>query len=130
MNWKKDTLNKQGESHKKNLAVSLFLKLCFMLYVYLYQEHTWFILHSCLQRPKINKAGRQWLISLYFVINWTGYAKINFMSPKNCHVLFLLYHHLLTNYMNATKCLPILQNLMGFLLQFTETEYCIQNWRY
>ena len=49
------------------------------------------------------------------------------LSVQKIAMFFLLYHHLLTIYINATKSLPLLQNLMGFLLQFTETEYCIQN---
>ena len=44
-------------------------------------------------------------------------ATISHVSAKNC--LFLLYHNLLTVDINTTKSLPPLQNLMGFLLQFT-----------
>ena len=39
----------------------------------------------------------------------------------------LLYHNLQTIYTNTTKCLPLLQNLMGFLLQFTQVEYHIHS---
>ena len=35
--------------------------------------------------------------------------------------VFALYHNSITIY--DTKCLPLLQNLMSFLLKFTETGY-------
>ena len=44
--------------------------------------------------------------------------------------LLLLYHNLITTCTNTTKCLLLMQNFMGFLLQFTETGYYNHNWRY
>ena len=39
----------------------------------------------------------------------------------------LLYHNLQSIYTNEIKPLSLLQNLMGFLLEFTERAYHIQN---
>ena len=49
-------------------------------------------------------------------------SKIDHVSAKN-HQIFvsLLYHNLLTITINATESSPLLQNLMGFLPQFTDT---------
>ena len=33
------------------------------------------------------------------------------------------YHNLVTIYTSRTKCLPLLQNSMGYLMQFAEIEY-------
>ena len=49
---------------------------------------------------------------------------------KIADFLSLLYHNLLIFYVNKTKCLLLLQNLMGFLLQVMETNYINHNWRY
>ena len=40
---------------------------------------------------------------------------------------YLHYHNLKTIYTNMIKSLSLLQNLMGFLLKFTEMEYHIQS---
>ena len=56
----------------------------------------------------------------------TGPAKIKHLSTKNCQFLYLLHYNLITIYANTTKSFPLLQNLMDFLLKFTETEY--HNW--
>ena len=48
---------------------------------------------------------------------------------KKNHQFFpsLLYHNLRTVYTNAIKSLSLLQNLMGYLLKFTEMGYHIQS---
>ena len=46
-------------------------------------------------------------------------VRINHVSAKNANFLSLLYHNLLATYINEPKSLPLLQKLMGFLLQFT-----------
>ena len=58
-------------------------------------------------------------------------AKINHLSAKTSPIFaFLLYHNLITVYSTTTKPSSLLQNLMGFLLQFTEMGYFILNRRY
>ena len=57
--------------------------------------------------------------------NVTWYAKVN--HHELCEsISSLFYHNLLTIYTNTTSW-PLMQNLMGFLLQFTEMEYYIQS---
>ena len=72
-----------------------------------------------------------YFIGMLIIINVTRSAKINHVSTKKLPIfLFLLYHNLQTTCTNKTKSLALLQNLMGFLLKFTETGYHIQSWRY
>ena len=55
-------------------------------------------------------------------------AKINHVSAKKSPIfLSLLYHILQTVYINTIKSLSPLQNLMGFVLKFTEVGYHIQS---
>ena len=42
----------------------------------------------------------------------------------------LLYHSLITFYTNTTKCILLMQNLMGFLLKFTGTKNYNHSLRY
>ena len=59
-------------------------------------------------------------------IHVTGPAKIIYhMSTEKLPVL--LYHNVRTICTNNLKSLLLLQNLMGFLLKFTEMAYHIQN---
>ena len=52
----------------------------------------------------------------------TGPANIDHVSAKNRRFLVcLLYHNFISIYTTATKSSSLLQNLMGFLLQLTET---------
>ena len=61
---------------------------------------------------------------MYVCIFVTRLAKINHESAKNiANFSSLLYHNLMTIHTNITKCLLLMQNLMGFLLQFTEMGY-------
>ena len=56
---------------------------------------------------------------------------ISHLSAKNHQfVLYLLHHNSITVHDNTTKSFSLLQNLMAFLLQFTEMEYYTRNWRY
>ena len=57
----------------------------------------------------------------------TGLTKIDHVSTKLLIISSLLYHNLL---FTATNLLPLLQNFLDFLQQFTETRYYIQNQRY
>ena len=57
----------------------------------------------------------------------TGPEKIDHMSTNKIPFLSLLYYNLLPTNINATKSLQLLQNLMGFLLQFKKSGYYIQN---
>ena len=53
----------------------------------------------------------------------TGTAKIDHVSAKESPIFAcLLYHNLVTIYTTATKSSPLLQKLMGFLLQLTEMK--------
>ena len=52
--------------------------------------------------------------------NATGPARINHGSAFH---LAMLYDIFIKIYTNRTKCLVLMQNLLGFLLQFTETGY-------
>ena len=52
------------------------------------------------------------------------------LKNKNIAYVYKHYHNLRTIYTNKLKSLLLLQNLMGFLLKFTEVEYHIQSWRY
>ena len=55
------------------------------------------------------------------LIVWETPSKIDHVSTKNRRFLAcLLYHKFIIVYTTATKSLPLLQNLMGFLLQLTE----------
>ena len=56
---------------------------------------------------------------------WPGLQKSAIWMQKVPIFLHLLYHNVLTIYTNATIYLSMLQNLMGFLLQFTEMGYYI-----
>ena len=60
--------------------------------------------------------------------NVTGPVKINYVSAEKSPSL--LYHNLRATCTNKINSLWLLQNLMGFLLKFTEMAYHIQNWRY
>ena len=61
----------------------------------------------------------------------TGPVTIYHLNVNNHQFLLsFLYHKLITIYTTATKSLSLLQNLMGFLLQLTEIEYCILNGKY
>ena len=65
------------------------------------------------------------ILSITIIV--TGPAKTNHVSAKKSPIfLYLLYHNLQTIYTNAPKSLSLLQNLMGFLLKFTEIDYQIQ----
>ena len=55
----------------------------------------------------------------------TGTVKKPYEDEKSLIFSFLLYHNVITIHTNMTKCLPLMQNLMEFLLQFTEMEYHI-----
>ena len=59
----------------------------------------------------------------------TGPATINHVSTKNCRFfcLCLIITCELLIYTNEIKSLSLLQNLMGFLLKFTEMGYHIQS---
>ena len=58
----------------------------------------------------------------------TGPAKINHVSAKKSPIFpYLLYHNLRTVCTNTIKSLSLLQNLMGFLLKFTEMGYHVQS---
>ena len=66
---------------------------------------------------------------LYYQYMW--WACKNWPSEcKNHCFLYLLHYNLITIYNNIAKSFPLLQNLMDFLLQFTEIEYYTWNWRY
>ena len=52
-------------------------------------------------------------------------CKVNHVSAKS--QLTLLYQISITVFTSKTKCLLLIQNLMGFLLQFTEIRFYIQN---
>ena len=65
---------------------------------------------------------------------WPGMQKLTMWAQKNRRFfLSLLYHNLQTICNNKLKTVPLLQNLMGFLLKFTEvachihTEDIIEN---
>ena len=57
----------------------------------------------------------------------TGLTIFNYVSAKITDFLSWLYHNLGTIYINNTNCLTLLQNLVGYLLKFTEMRYYIQN---
>ena len=61
-------------------------------------------------------------ITLIIIVTWP--AEI---SHVNTDFLPLLYHNLTTIYTNKAKCLLLMQNLMGFPLQFTEMGYYNHN---
>ena len=54
---------------------------------------------------------------------WPGLQKSTMLVQKFADFSSLHYHNLVTIYTSTTKCLLAMQNLMGFLLQFTEIEY-------
>ena len=63
----------------------------------------------------------------YIYVNRTAttYVRINHVSAKitDC----LLYHNLINVYTNRTRCLLLMDILMGFLMQFTEMVYYNHN---
>ena len=59
-----------------------------------------------------------------FIIYMTGPTKINHVS---INFLSLLYYNLGNIYTNKIKSTSLLQNLMGFLLKFTEMGYHFQS---
>ena len=68
---------------------------------------------------------------IYMHMYICGPMKINHVSTKKLLTFSSLhYHNLWTICTNKIKFLPLLQNLMGFLLNFTEMGYHIQSWRY
>ena len=81
----------------------------------------WILCKKCMKRMHFS-----WTEKL--VVYVTGPAKINHVSAKNCRFfLSLLYHNLQTVYTNTVKSLSLLQNLIGFILKFTEMGYHIQS---
>ena len=62
----------------------------------------------------------------------TGPPKINHVSmiQKSPILSSSPYHNLIAIYANKTKSFLLMQNLMGFVLQFTETQHYNHNSRY
>ena len=59
---------------------------------------------------------------------WLGLQKSTFWVQKKCQFsLLLLYHNLMTIYITTSKPSSLLQNLMGFLLQLTQSGFYILN---
>ena len=58
-----------------------------------------------------------------YILYVTKPARIIHVSAKIADFLSLLYYNLITIYTNQIKCLLLVQNLIGFLLQLTETGY-------
>ena len=58
---------------------------------------------------------------------WLAYKNQPCKRRKSQIFQFLLNHNLQTICTNIIKPLSLLQNLMGFLLKFTEMAYHIQN---
>ena len=57
----------------------------------------------------------------------TGPVKIDHVGAKESTIfLFLLHHNLIAICTSTTKSFTLPQNLMGFLLQFTEIWYSAQ----
>ena len=55
----------------------------------------------------------------------TGPARIDHVSTKMSIFSYLLHHNLIACYTNTTKSLSLLENVVGFLLQFMEIEYSL-----
>ena len=61
----------------------------------------------------------------YFRENFDG-AEIANIQPSES---FPVYGNLITVYINTTKSFQLLQDFMGFILQFTEMEYYTWNYQ-
>ena len=78
-----------------------------------------------------NKAYHGLCLVTLYSYKWLGLQKIDHLSAKShWFLLYLLYHNLITIDTTTIKSWSQLQNLMGFLLQFTEMRYFILNGRY
>ena len=91
-------------------------------------------LYSCVNCTHLVRV--RWSTPVCIIINWWPMQicgpmhSQSFKWKKLLIVLYLLHRNLLTIYNNTPKSFLQLQNEMVFLLQFTELEYFIRNWRY
>ena len=88
-------------------------------------------------KSHFNQCLQGWVISM----QTDGFSALRIYVDGDCNdqpceykiianFLSMLCHNLLTIYANNTNCLLLVQNLMSFFLQFTETGYYIYNYRY
>ena len=76
---------------------------------------------------RITHGQMKHLSIVFSIYDWA----CNHVGAKNLPILlFFLYHNLITVYANKVKSFLLMQKLIGFLLQFTDTGYYNHNYRY